>query len=52
MHFGSAVNMPYDPVNPMEIATKNYVDTRTPKITVDTVAPSSPAVGDVWIDAN
>ncbi len=24
----------------------------TPKITVGTVAPSSPALGDVWIDTN
>jgi hypothetical protein len=29
---------------------KLYVDTRTPKITVASTAPSSPATGDVWID--
>ena len=31
-------------------ASKQYVDARAPQITVSTVAPSSPAVGDIWID--
>lgn len=29
-----------------------YINSRTPEITVGTTAPSSPAVGDVWIDTN
>ena len=34
------------------LATKEYVDSRTPQITVGTTAPSSPAINDVWIDTN
>jgi hypothetical protein len=41
-----------DPSASTDIATKNYVDTRTPKITPGTTAPSSPATNDVWIDTN
>jgi hypothetical protein len=39
-----------DPTAALGIATKQYVDARTPKITVATTAPGSPAVNDVWID--
>lgn len=31
---------------------KGYVDARTPQITVATTAPASPAVNDIWVDAN
>ena len=31
--------------------TKSYVDARTPKITVATTAPSSPAVNDIWVNS-
>ncbi|HEY9379404.1 MAG TPA: hypothetical protein VIQ02_20180, partial [Jiangellaceae bacterium] len=31
-------------------ADLTYVNARTPKITVASTAPSTPAVGDVWID--
>lgn len=41
-----------DPSASTDIATKNYVDTRAPKITVGATAPSSPAINDVWIDAS
>lgn len=34
------------------VVVKSYVDARTPKITVGTTAPSSPAVGDLWVDTN
>jgi hypothetical protein len=40
------------PVAGTDAANKTYVDARTPQVTVSTTAPSSPAVGDVWIDAN
>jgi hypothetical protein len=42
-----------DPSASTDIATKNYIDTKLAgKITVGTVAPSSPATNDVWIDTN
>lgn len=40
------------PGNPTDAATKGYVDDRTPKVTVATTAPSSPAVNDLWVDLN
>ncbi len=33
-----------------DAAPRSYVDGRTPKITVGTTAPASPAVGDLWVD--
>lgn len=39
-----------EPIDPSDAASKAYVDRRTPNITVGTTAPSSPAVGDVWVD--
>lgn len=33
-------------------ANITYVNSRTPQVTVSNVAPSNPAVGDVWIDTN
>jgi len=47
----SPIVLPADPTTALQAATKQYVDARTPKITVSTTAPSSPAVGDVWIDS-
>ena len=44
------VTLPGDPTAALHSATKQYVDARTPKITVSSTAPSSPAVGDIWID--
>lgn len=38
------------PTGPSDGANKAYVDARTPKITVGTTAPGSPATNDVWID--
>lgn len=35
---------------PLSTAQKAYVDARVPKTTVSNTAPSSPAVGDVWVD--
>jgi len=32
--------------------SKEYVDSRTPKITPGTTAPTNPAINDVWIDTN
>jgi hypothetical protein len=40
----------HDPTVPLETSTKQYVDARTPKTTVSTTAPGSPATGDIWID--
>lgn len=40
------------PTGDLDAANKAYVDSRAPKITVGTTAPSSPAVNDVWIDTN
>ena len=40
------------PTDAYHVTNKAYVDNRTPKITVGTTAPSSPAVGDLWIDTN
>lgn len=54
MDFGGAakaINL-LAPTATTDAATKGYVDGRTPKITASTTAPSSPAVGDVWIDTN
>lgn len=50
----SAISGPpsYVPTRPQDFTPKSYVDGRAPKITVGTVAPSSPSVGDVWIDTN
>lgn len=50
--FRTDVTLPRDPDAALKAATKQYVDGRTPKITVGTSAPGSPAVGDVWIDTN
>jgi hypothetical protein len=41
-----------NPTAPLEAVPKQYTDARTPKIVSSTTAPSSPAVGDVWIDTN
>lgn len=38
------------PTNPGHATNKTYVDARTPKITVSTTAPGSPATNDLWID--
>jgi hypothetical protein len=35
-----------------DAATYGQLTARTPKITVGTTAPSSPAVGDIWVDTN
>ena len=51
-NMGSSLYLAFDPYDPLEAATKQYVDNRAPKITVGTTAPSSPAVNDVWIDTN
>lgn len=45
------INLP-TPTNTGDAASKAYVDGRTPKITVGTTAPTSPATGDIWIDTN
>jgi hypothetical protein len=42
----------YTPVRPQDFTTKGYVDGRTPKITTGTTAPTSPAIGDIWVDTN
>ncbi len=34
------------------VGAVNEVRARTPKITVGATAPSSPAVGDLWVDTN
>ena len=39
-----------EPTEPADAASKQYVDARTPKITVASTAPSSPAVNDIWVD--
>jgi hypothetical protein len=45
------LQLPADPAQPLEAATKQYVDGKLPtKITVSATAPSSPAVGDLWVD--
>lgn len=52
---GDAMTGPLDgvtPTLPAHLVRKDYVDARTPKITVSTTAPSNPNVGDVWIDTN
>lgn len=54
LDFGNAarpINLPA-PVNPGDAVPRSFVTARTPQITVGTTAPSSPAVGDVWIDTN
>lgn len=38
------------PTNPGHATNKTYVDARTPKITVATSAPGSPATNDLWVD--
>lgn len=40
------------PATAPDTATKGYVDGRVPQITVGTTAPTSPAVGDLWVDTN
>jgi hypothetical protein len=35
----------------MPVASEAYVNARTPKITVATSAPSSPSVGDLWVNS-
>jgi hypothetical protein len=40
------------PSNANDVATKGYVDARTPKISEGTTAPASPAVGDLWVDTS
>lgn len=45
------INLP-TPTNGGDATNKTYVDGRTPKITVGATAPSSPAVGDLWVDTN
>ena len=47
-HTGDPVRTAFQKTN--DNFTEVYA--RTPKITVSTTAPSSPAVGDVWIDSN
>jgi len=39
-----------EPTADNHAATKQYVDNRTPQITVSSTAPGSPATGDIWID--
>jgi hypothetical protein len=38
--------------NSTQIATTAYVFARVPQVTVGTTAPGSPAVNDLWVDAN
>lgn len=38
------------PTASTHLTTRAYVDARTPKVTVGTSAPSSPATNDIWID--
>ena len=45
------INLPTPSANG-DATPKSYVDGRTPKITVGTTAPTSPATGDIWIDTN
>jgi len=44
------VTVAADPLLPLGVATKQYVDARTPKTTVSSTAPSNPAVNDLWVD--
>lgn len=38
------------PVNDNDAANKKYVDDKVPTITVSSTAPSSPNVGDIWVE--
>jgi Collagen triple helix repeat (20 copies) len=40
------------PTASTDAANKAYVDARTPQVTSGTVAPSSPATNDIWVDTN
>lgn len=53
------INLPSTPTADNDATSKTYVDTQvatkvtgTTKITVGTTAPTSPAVGDLWVDTN
>jgi hypothetical protein len=39
-----------NPTAPLGVATKGYIDARTPQVTVATTAPATPAVNDIWVD--
>lgn len=39
------------PTDPAQVTRKDYVDARTPQITVATTPPSNPAVGDLFVNA-
>lgn len=41
-----------NPVDSDDLVTKNALEQRTPKITVGTSEPTTPAIGDIWIDTN
>lgn len=38
-----------EPAAPGHATTKNYVDARTPKITVSATEPVAPEEGDLWV---
>ena len=56
----AVTNLPVTPTNANDASSKSYTDTKLPgtafsgtsKITVGTSAPSSPSVGDIWVDTN
>lgn len=43
-----ALALATDPINPMQAATKQYVDARN---SVGTTAPAAPNIGDTWLDS-
>lgn len=42
--------LPGNPSSALQAAPKQYIDARTPQVTVASTAPSNPAVNDLWVD--